>query len=397
MISDKMVALGANRSVIRDLFEYGNQRAEIVGRENVYDFSLGNPSVPAPVEVELSIKKILNEKSPVEIHGYTSASGSIETRNAIADDLNKRFGTSYSASELYITCGAAASLISVLRACICPEASEIIGIAPFFPEYRCFTEANGGVFRLVSADTENFQIRFEELESLITKNTAAVLINSPNNPAGIVYSKQSIQKLADLLERKSKEIGKSIYLISDEPYRELVYDNIEVPFVPNFYRNTIVCYSYSKSLSLPGERIGYVLVPKSADDGETLYAAVAGAARASGYVCAPSLMQLVIKECVSVRPNLTEYIENRNLLYSSLTKMGYEAVYPQGAFYLFVKSPIENGNRFSEIAKHYDLLLVPGETFGCKEYLRVSYCVSKEMIQRSLPAFQKALDEAKNL
>lgn len=395
MISDAMYALGANRSVIRDLFEFGNERAALVGRENVFDFSLGNPSVPAPPEVGLAIEKIMKTCSSAEIHGYTSAPGSEQTRQAIAADLNERFGTHYTPAELYITCGAAASLISVLRALIVSPRTEILSIAPFFPEYRCFTEANGGRFRVVPADKKDFQIDFDALEAMLTEDTAAIIINSPNNPSGVVYSAQTVQTLALLLEKKAAQFGHPIYLISDEPYRELVYDGLQAPFAPNFYRNTVVCYSYSKSLSLPGERIGYVLVPREADDGEMLIAAVAGAARASGYVCAPSLMQRVIAACASVRPKLDSYIENRDLLYGALTGMGYACVRPQGAFYLFMKSPTGDGNTFSEIAKQFDLLLVPGETFGCREYLRVSYCVSADSIKRSLPAFRKALAAAK--
>lgn len=391
MVSDKMYKLGAERSVIRDLFEYGNQRAKEIGRENVFDFSLGNPSVPAPKEVFEAVLEIMNCESSV-IHGYTPAVGSENTRKAIADDLNDRFGTKYEPSELYMTCGAAASLISVLRALICSENSEIVVIAPFFPEYKCFTEANGGKFKIVDADEAEFQINFDSLEKVISANTAGIIVNSPNNPSGSVYSEDTVKKLADFLCKKQEEYGHAIYIIADEPYRELVYDGDSAPFIPNYYKNTIVCYSYSKSLSLPGERIGYVLVPKEADDSGNVFNAVAGAARASGYVCAPSLMQHVIAKCASVRPNTAEYRKNRDLLYNSLTEMGYECVYPKGAFYLFVKAPGGDGNKFSEIAKQFNLLLVPGESFGCKKFLRISYCVSTEMIEASLPSFKKAIE-----
>lgn len=395
MVSEKMYALGSNRSVIRDLFEYGNARAAVVGRENVYDFSLGNPSVPAPEAVRQAVIEITDGESPTKVHGYTSAVGSEQTRRAIADDLNRRFGTAYTPEELYITCGAAASLVCTLRALIADARSEIVTVAPFFPEYRCFTEANGGVFKYAPADEENFQIDFGALADEITENTQAVLINSPNNPSGTVYSEDTIRALAALLEERSKQYAHPIYLISDEPYRELVYDGDAAPFVPLYYRNTIVCYSYSKSLSLPGERIGYVLVPAEAEDAEKLFGAVAGAARAGGYVCAPSLMQAVIARCADVKPSLDEYRENRDLLYQSLTAMGYRCVYPKGAFYLFVQSPTGDGGSFSEIAKKYDLLLVPGESFGCPKFLRISYCVSGDMIRRSLPAFEKAIAEVK--
>ena len=395
MISEKMYALGSNRSVIRDLFEYGNERAKQVGRENIYDFSLGNPSVPAPPQVNEAIAEIVASEPSVAVHGYTSAQGSEATRKAIADDLNARFGTAYSPAELYISCGAAASLVSTLRALIADGETEIVGIAPFFPEYRCFTEANGGRFVLVPADEKDFQIDFDALEQALTPHPAAIIINSPNNPSGTVYSEETVKKLSALLEKKSAEFGRAIYLISDEPYRELIYDGETVPFPPLYYKNTVVCYSYSKSLSLPGERIGYVLVPAAAEDSGRLYAAIAGAARASGYVCAPSLLQKVIERCAGVRPCLDEYVANRDLLYTELTRLGYKCVYPKGAFYMFIEAPDGDGNRFSEHAKKYDLLLVPGESFGCKRFLRISYCVSGEMIRRSIPAFERAMEEYK--
>ncbi len=392
MISDRMYTLGSNRSVIRDLFEYGNERAKVVGRENIYDFSLGNPSVPAPKEVNDAIVDIVNSVPSTAVHGYTSAQGSEKTRRAIADDLNARFGTAYTPANLYISCGAAASLVSTLRALIAEPGAEIVCIAPFFPEYRCFIEANGGKCVVVPADEAQFQIDFDALESAVGKKTAAVIINSPNNPSGTVYSAETIEKLAALLEKKSEENGRAVYLISDEPYRELVYDGERVPFPPLYYKNTVVCYSYSKSLSLPGERIGYVLVPDEAEDAKRLYAAIAGAARICGYVCAPSLLQQVIERCAAVRPDLEEYIENRNLLYQALTEIGYKCVYPKGAFYMFVEAPGGDGNVFSAHAKKYDLLLVPGESFGCKKFLRISYCVSGEMIRRSIPAFRTAFE-----
>lgn len=394
MINRQMLALGTNRSVIRDLFEYGNQRAKEVGADRIYDFSLGNPSVPSPRAVEDAIRAILTEEDPVAIHGYTSAVGSEATRKAIADDLNRRYGTDYTADEILLTCGAAASLIAVLRALLTKESPEIITIAPFFPEYRCFVEANGGVLRVIPAQEDDFQIDFNALEAALSEKTAAVLINTPNNPSGAVYSEETLRALSSLLEEKSRAAGQPIYLISDEPYRELVYEG-PAPFPAKTYKNTVICYSYSKSLSLPGERIGYVLIPKQADDGAALLGAAAGAARASGYVCAPSLMQKVIARCADVRPDLEEYRKNRDLLYRSLTEIGYRCVYPKGAFYLFVQAPNGDGDRFSELAKEFDLLLVPGASFGCKSYLRISYCVRHEMIQNSLPAFRAAFEKAK--
>lgn len=394
MVSEQMYNLGASRSVIRDLFEYGNSIAKTIGRENVYDFSLGNPSIPSPDEVSRAIIDITENCDSVSVHGYSPAIGREQTRQAIADDLNNRYSADIGAEDLYITCGAAASLVSVIRALLTDSSSEIVAAAPFFPEYRCFTEANGGHFKVIPADEESFQINFDLFEKGICENTVGVIINSPNNPSGTVFSEETLKRLADILRNKEREFAHPIYIIADEPYRELVYDGVTVPFIPKLYDDTIVCYSYSKSLSLPGERIGYVLVPKKASDSRAVYNAVAGAARASGYVCAPSLMQMVIERCASVRPKTEEYRKNRDILYNSLTEMGYECVYPQGAFYLFVKAPGGDGNKFSETAKEFNLLLVPGESFGCKSFLRVSYCVSEDMIIRSLPAFKKALDKA---
>lgn len=395
MINEKFYFYGSNRSTIRDLFEYGNMRAAEVGKENVYDYSLGNPSVPAPQEVKDAINSLLDELDPIDVHGYTSAVGDPGARQAIAEDLNERFGTSYTPAELYMTCGAAASLISVFRALGANENSEIISIAPYFPEYKCFAEANGLKFVCVSADTEHFQINFDELKDKIGANTQAVIINSPNNPSGTVYSAQTLEKLGKLLEEKSAQLGHTVYLISDEPYRELNFSSEPTPFTANFYRNTIVCYSYSKSLSLPGERIGYVLVPSAADDSQRLYAAVAGAARCSGFVCAPSLFQKVIARCARVRPDIEAYRKNRDFLCSELKRIGYEFASPDGAFYLFIKAPNGDDARFSEICKKYDLLLVPADSFGCPGYVRASYCVSYDMIARSIPAFEKAYKDAK--
>ncbi len=391
MINETMYALGANRSCIRDLFEYGCQRAAIVGRENVYDYSLGNPSIPAPREVNQAIVEVLAELSSLAVHGYTSAAGDMDARTAIAEDLNDRYDAGVRAQDLFLGCGAAPELISVFRA-LAMENSEIIAIAPFFPEYRPFVECAGAKFVVVPADIPAFQINLSAVEAAITPNTQAIIINSPNNPSGTVYTKETLKALAQLLTRKSAEIGHPIYIVADEPYRELVYGGAEAPFIPNIYPNTIVCYSYSKSLSLPGERIGYVYVPQQCADHDALYAAVAGAARAAGHVCAPSLMQKVIARCTKLRPDLQAYDENRKLLADGLKAYGYEMAQPDGAFYLFVKAPGGDSAAFSQKAKARDLLLVPGGDFGCPEYFRICYCVSKGMIEKSLPIFGELIE-----
>ena len=392
MINQQMHQLGAVRSGIRDLFEYGLRQAALVGKENVFDYSLGNPSIPAPKEVNESIVDIVTNENTLQVHGYTSAPGYDGVRQAVADDLNRRFGTKVRPQNLFFTCGAAPALIAVLRALSVPG-SEIMAIAPFFPEYRPFTESNGSKFVMVPPDMEQFQINFEALEQLISPNTQAIIVNSPNNPSGVVYTRQTLEKLADLLTAKSAAYGHPIYLIADEPYRELVYGGIEVPFIPTIYPNTVVCYSWSKSLSLPGERIGYVYVPDEAADSADLYAAIAGASRACGHVCPPSLLQKVVARCVQLPPDLQAYDENRTLLYNELTAMGYDMAKPDGAFYLFIKAPNGDSDAYSELAKKKNLLVVPGTSFGCKEYFRICYCVSNDMIRRSLPAFKELIDE----
>ena len=386
MYNETAYALGANRSCIRDLFEYGRQRATIVGEENVYDYSLGNPSIPSPDAVNETIRAILADTNSLLVHGYTSAVGDVATRQAIAHDLNARYDAGVRAEDLFIGCGAAPELTAVFRALAVPEA-EILAVAPYFPEYKPFVENAGAAFKVIPPDVPGFQIRLDAVEAAITPNTAAIIINSPNNPAGTVYTKETLEALAALLERKSAAYGHPIYIVSDEPYRELVYGGVEVPFVPTIYPNTIVCYSYSKSLSLPGERIGYVYVPRQAADAPALYAAIAGAARAMGHVCAPSLWQKVIARCAHLRPDLEAYDRNRRALYEGLTALGYEMAKPDGAFYLFIKAPGGDAVRFSEKAKEKDLLLVPGDGFGCPGYFRICYCVSYEMIQRSLKVF----------
>lgn len=394
MVNQTMHKLGNSPSVIRELFAYGLQQAKIVGPENVFDYTLGNPSIPAPAKVNNSIRDILEDTDSIAIHGYSMAAGFDSVREAIAENLNHRFNAGIKSSNLFITCGAAPALISVIKALAVDENSEIMAVAPYFPEYKPFVEKNSAKFNVVPADRQNFQIDLEEVSKRINANTQGIIINSPNNPSGVVYTEETLIKLSDILRAKGEEFGHPIYIIADEPYRELVYGDVKVPFIPNIYENTIVCYSWSKSLSLPGERIGYVLVhDKCADAGE-VYFAVAGAARGMGHVCAPTLWQKVIERCVNEMPNLDAYDENRTLLYDALTEMGYRCAKPDGAFYLFVEAPNGDGRAFSQKAKlEHNLLVVPGEEFECPGFMRLSYCVSKEMIKRSLPAFKAMISE----
>lgn len=391
MINPNAYALGANRSCIRDLFEYGRQRAAIVGEEHVYDFSLGNPSIPSPMEVDEVIREILSDTDSLKIHGYTTAVGDYETRKAISDDLNSRYGVATRPEEFFLGCGAAPELVAVFRALAVPG-GEVLTIAPYFPEYKPFAEEAGLTFRVVPPDVPYFQIRLTSVERELNPHTQAVLINSPNNPSGVVYTRETLMGLSRILEERSREFGHPIYLISDEPYRELSY-GVEVPFVPSLYANTVICYSYSKSLSLPGERIGYIYVSGDAEDKEQLYAAIAGAARACGHVCAPSLWQKVIARSTHLRPDLKSYDRNRKALYEGLRKMGYEMAKPDGAFYLFIKAPGGDANAFSQRAKERDLLVVPGDGFGCPGYFRICYCVSYQTIVGSLPVFEELIRE----
>ena len=384
----RMYGLGSKRSVIREIFEFGKQRAAEVGAENVYDFSLGNPSVAPPQAVEDAIEELLRGKDMTALHGYTSAPGDLATREAIAGHIRENFGVPADAAHIYMTCGAAASLTISLSA-ICNAGDEVITFAPYFTEYKVFAETAGASLIALPSDPDTFQIDFSALEGAISPKTAAVLVNSPNNPSGVVYGRETVEKLAALLAEKSAEYGHTIYLISDEPYRELVYGGVEVPYLPAYYKDTLVCYSYSKSLSLPGERIGYIFVSPQAKDAGELYLAVCGAGRALGYVCAPSLFQKVIARCQGMTSDVSVYEKNRNSLLSALTSYGFKCVRPDGAFYLFVRSPEPDANAFCERAKAYDLLLVPGDDFGCKGYVRIAYCVSPAMIARSLPAFEK--------
>ena len=390
MINEIAYGLGSNRSCIRELFEYGCRRAAEVGRENVFDYSLGNPSIPAPAAVDQAIRDILSDTPSLAVHGYTSAIGDIATRKAIADDLNQRYDAGVRPEDLFIGCGAAPELVAVFRALAVPQA-EVLAVAPYFPEYKPFVEGAGATLKVVPPDVPGFQIRLEAVEQMLTPNTVAIILNSPNNPAGTVYTRKTLEDLAQLLTRKSQQYGHPIYIVADEPYRELVYGGVEVPFIPTIYANTVVCYSYSKSLSLPGERIGYVYVPQNAEDHDALYAAIAGASRAAGHVCAPSLWQKVIARCATLRPDLDAYDRNRKALYEGLVALGYEVAKPDGAFYLFVKAPNGDAVAFSELAKQKDLLVVPGDGFGCPGYFRVCYCVSYEQIIKSLPVFSQLI------
>lgn len=383
-----MLGLGSKRSIIREIFEYSKTRAKEIGAENVYDFSLGNPSVPAPMEVNDAIRELLATKDSVLLHGYTSAQGDAEVRTAIAKQIHARFGVEISPNLLYMTCGAAASLSICLKA-VMEEGmgDECIVFAPFFTEYRVFIENAGGKIVVSQPEEKTFQIDIADFERKITPATKAVIVNSPNNPSGVVYSEETVKALCNLLQKKSAEYGKVIYLIADEPYRELVYSGVEVPYLMNYYDHTFVCYSYSKSLSLPGERIGYIAVSPKMEEAAKVYLAVCGAGRSLGYVCAPSLFQQVIARCIDAKVNLEAYRENRDILYQNLTDYGYECVKPDGAFYLFVKSPEEDAYRFYERAKAHEILVVPCDDFGVSGYVRIAYCTDRSKVKGALPAF----------
>ena len=390
----KMFGLGSKRSIIREIFEYSKARAKEIGAEKVYDFSLGNPSVPAPAEVNDCIKELMDTQDSVLLHGYTSAQGDATVRKSIADKINNSFGVGITPDLIYMTCGAAASLSICLKALI-EEGSgdECIVFAPFFTEYRVFIENAGGKIVISQPEDKTFQVNIADLESRITPSTKAVIVNSPNNPSGVVYSEETVKALCEVLKRKSAEYGKAIYLIADEPYRELVYSSVTVPCLMNYYDNTLVCYSYSKSLSLPGERIGYIAVSPTMEEANNIYLAICGAGRSLGYVCAPSLFQQVIARCIDAKVNIEIYKENRDLLYNNLTEYGYECVKPDGAFYLFVKALEDDAYTFFERAKAHEILVVPCDDFGVKGYVRIAYCTSKETITNALPAFKALAEE----
>ena len=393
MISKQMEKYGSTRSCIRELFEFGRRMKAEKGEDAVFDFSLGNPSVPAPKEVNEAIVEILRTKPSIQVHGYTSAVGLDAARDAVAQDLNARFGTHYTRDAFYMSVGAALALTSVCKALTLGPETEFLTFAPYFAEYSVFSTVAGARFKAIPPNPPTFQPDAEALRAALTPNTQGVIINSPNNPSGAVFTEENLRAVAEVLSEKEEEYGHPIYLISDEPYRELVYDGAVVPHLPLLYPDTVICYSYSKSLSMPGERIGYVLMPDEIDDCEAMRYAVAGAARQLGSVCAPSLMQQVIARTAHLRPDLASYEKNRALLYGELTKMGYKCVRPDGAFYLFMEAPGGDAKAFSEAAKEKGLLLVPADDFGCPGWLRASYCVDYDMIVRSLPAFEKMMEE----
>ena len=393
MISKKMENMVANSSAIRAMFEEGNRLAKLYGAENVFDFSLGNPNVPAPVAVKKAIREILEEEDPIVLHGYTNSNAGYEdVRQAVAESLNERFGTAFAAHNITMTVGAAGGLNVIFKALLNPG-DEVIAFAPYFGEYRSYTNNYDGVMVEISPNTVDFQPKMDEFEAKITPKTKIVIVNTPNNPTGVVYSEETIRKLASIMEAKQKEFGTEIYLVSDEPYRELAYDGVEVPYLTKYYANTIVGYSYSKSLSLPGERIGYLVIPDEAADSENLISAANVATRILGFVNAPTLQQKVVKACLNEKTDISYYDRNRETLYQGLKDLGFECIKPEGAFYLFVKSPVEDEREFCQAAKKYNILIVPGSSFACPGYVRLAYCVSYETIVNSLPKFAELAAE----
>lgn len=388
MISEKMKPLMQNNSAIRMMFEEGKKLAAIYGEENVFDFSLGNPSVPAPEQVNQAIMDIISEEDSLFVHGYMSNAGYEDVRETIAGSLNKRFGTSFGPSNILMTVGAASGLNVILKTLL-NHGEQVITFAPYFVEYGSYVRNYDGELVIVSPNTVDFQPNLREFEEKISSRTKAVIINTPNNPTGVIYSEETIQNISEILRKKERELGISIVLISDEPYRELAYDGAEVPWVTSYYHNTVVCYSYSKSLSLPGERIGYLVIPDEMEESRNVIQAATIANRVLGCVNAPSLMQRVIRRCVDAEVDVAAYDRNRNLLYNGLKGYGFECIKPEGAFYLFVKSPVEDEKSFCETAKQFHILMVPGSSFACPGYVRIAYCVSKEKIERSLPAFEE--------
>ena len=394
MIAEKMYELGTKKSTIRTIFEYGRKRAAEVGEENIYDFSLGNPNIPSPEFIKQAIIDILNEVPPCDIHGYTIAPGNPEVRETLAKSINERFGTHFAGKNLFMTAGAAAAITIVFKALSEPE-DEFVTFAPFFPEYRCFVESTGASLVVVPAQLPDFQIDFTAFAKCLTPHTKAVIVNSPNNPSGVIYSEATIEKLTGLLKAKEEEYGHPIFLIADEPYREIAYDGLVVPYLTKYYADTIVCYSYSKSFSLPGERIGYIVVPDEIADFGMVYGAIAGAGRVLTHVNAPSLFQRVVARCAGKPSDIAAYERNGKLLYNGLLAAGFTCLKPQGAFYLFPKALEADDYAFCERAKKFDLLLVPGADFGCPGYFRAAYCVKTETIEKSLPVFKKLADSYK--
>lgn len=389
MISKKMENMVANSSAIRAMFEEGNRLAKIYGPENVYDFSLGNPNVPAPESIKQAIIEIVQEENPIKLHGYTNSNaGYSEVRQAVAESLNQRFGTSFGERNITMTVGAAGGLNVALKVLLNPG-DEVIVFAPYFGEYRSYTNNFDGVLVEISPNTETFQPKLDEFAEKITERTKAVIVNTPNNPTGVVYSEETIQKLAEIMKEKQEKYGHEIYLVSDEPYRELAYDGVEVPYLTKYYDNTIVCYSYSKSLSLPGERIGYLVIPDEVSESEKVNAAANVANRILGFVNAPTLQQKVVARCLNEETDLSYYNRNRETLYNGLIDCGFTCIKPEGAFYLFMKSPVENEKEFCEAAKEFNILIVPGSSFGCPGYARIAYCVAYETIVNALPKFKE--------
>lgn len=388
MISDKMKELVKNNSVIREMFEEGKALSKKYGQENVYDFSLGNPSIPVPEKVNDTIREILKNEDSLKVHGYMNNAGFEDVREKIAENINNKFDTKFSGENIVMCVGAASGINIILKSILNPS-DEVITFAPYFMEYKNYINSYDGKLVEISPNTKDFQPRLDEFENKITKNTKAVIINTPNNPTGVIYSEETIKEICKILEKKQIEYEKEIFIISDEPYREIAYDNNEVPYITKYYNNTFVVYSYSKTLSIPGERIGYVVIPSEMDDSKNIITAITIANRIIGCVNAPSLMQRVLIECANEKVDLSMYDENRKLLYNELTNYGFECIKPQGAFYLFLKSPIENELEFCKKAKEYNILFVPGSSFACKGYVRIAYCVSNEMIKRALPAFKK--------
>ena len=387
MFDQKMLEIGYSQSTIRDLYTYGLKRKQEIGEDKVFDFSIGNPSIPAPKIVNDTLIKLLTEEESTKVHGYTVSPGDKSVRDAIADYLSKTYNANLKGEFIFLTCGAAASLSITIKALVAPK-EEVIVFAPHFPEYRTYTEAVGGVLVNVNPD-KDFLPDFNDLEKKVTNKTKLVIYDSPNNPTGAFYDEKTIIKMADILSKKEKEFGHPIYLVSDEPYRELLYGQEKYPFVTNYYPNSLVCYSFSKCLSLPGERIGYIVLNPKCESTNDVYAVLCGAASMLGYICAPALFQHMVPHCLGYTSDLNEYKVNKEILYKALTEIGYEVVYPHGAFYLFVKSLEEDAEKFSEIAKKFELLLVPSDPFDYKGYVRIAYCVSRKQIVNSIPAFKK--------
>lgn len=392
VIAERMVGLVNNNSVIREMFEEGKRLAGIYGAENVFDFSLGNPSVPAPEELNRAVKDILDEEPSIFVHGYMSNAGYEDVRATIADSINRRFGTSFNQSNIIMTVGAAGGMNVIFKTILNPG-DEVLTFSPYFVEYNSYVSNYDGKLVAIDPDTETFQANIEDLERKITPKTKALIINNPNNPTGVVYSEETIKKVAAILDAKQKEYGTEIFIVSDEPYRELAYDGVEVPYITKYYNNTIVGYSFSKSLSLPGERIGYLVIPDEVDDAEQMKTAAAIATRVLGFVNAPSLMQRAVARCIDAKCDVDSYNRNREALYNGLVKLGFECIKPQGAFYLFVKSPVPDEKEFCNVAKKHNVLLVPGSSFKCAGYVRIAYCVSYNTIINSLPRFAEIAQE----